>query len=535
MATILVVDDRLENRQLLTSLLGYQGHRLREAADGAEALATVRTERPDLIITDILMPVMDGYEFVRQLRADPVHARTPVIFYTSTYLEHEASTLARKCGVAHLLTKPMEPAAVLRTVEHALGFPAPPFPPTPHHEIDREHLRLLTNTLSEKVKELELSNRAKDRFLATLSHELRTPLTPVVLAVSELRDNPTTPADLQPVLDMIRRNVELETRLIDDLLDISQITHGKMRLDLQTVDLHASIRQTLEICRSEFDAGTFRLVLDLAAAAHHVRADPPRLQQVLWNVLKNALKFTPAGGTITIRSSNQPASQSGPDGHDVKVAISDDGIGIEPETLPRIFRAFEQGEAARDGRCGGLGLGLAISRSVVEKHGGRLSAASAGTGRGATFILELATVPAPVVPHPDLPPAPGTGPAHRSLRILLVEDHKDTLRFLASILGQRQHAVRTAATLSAARQLAASEGFDLIISDIELPDGSGLELLHSIATERSIPAIAMSGNGSKEDLRMSEAAGFAEHLTKPIDIRILEGAIQRAVVVCTAD
>jgi CheY-like chemotaxis protein len=530
MATILVVDDQPENRQLLTTLLGYRGHRLREATNGAEALETVRAERPDLIITDLLMPTMDGYEFVRQVRADPVLAQTRVIFYTAAYHEREAAALARKCGVTHLLTKPMEPAAVFRMVEDALGCAAPPFPPPALHEIDREHLRLLTDTLSEKVKELELSNRAKDQFLATLSHELRTPLTPVALAVSELRYNPTTPADLQPILDMIRRNVDLETRLIDDLLDISLITCGKLRLDLQMVDVHVAIRQTLEICRSEFDAGAFRLVLDLAAAAHHVRGDPARLQQVFRNVVKNALKFTPARGTITIRSSNQSARTSGSAGPDLVVAISDDGIGIGPETLPVIFRAFEQGEAGLKGRRGGLGLGLTISRSVIEEHGGRLSAVSAGTGHGATFILELATVPAPVDAAAESPPAKGDLPALRPLRILLVEDHSDTLRFLALLLGQRRHLVRTATTLKSARELAASEGFDLLISDIELPDGTGLELMHGIGAERSIPGIAMSGHGSKEDLRKSEAAGFAEHLIKPIDIRILEGAIQRATM-----
>ena len=206
--------------------------------------------------------------------------------------------------------------------------------------------------------------------------------------------------------------------------------------------------------------------------------------------------------------------------------MSDTGIGIAPEDLPRIFNAFEQGSATLRRRYGGLGLGLAISRSVIEAHGGRLTAASAGTGRGSTFTFELATIARPTPALAPPPPAPDEPAPPRALRILLVEDNKETLKFLVAILG-RLHTVRPAADLSSALELAAGEEFDLVLSDIELPDGSGLELMHELRKTRATPGIAMSGFGSDEDVRSSRSAGFAEHLTKPINYRTLEEAIRR--------
>ena len=396
--------------------------------------------------------------------------------------------------------------------------------------VDITERKRVEQELSRRAQELhrakeaaEAANRAKDQFLAVLSHELRTPLTPVLLAVSALLDDPDTDADLLPTFSMIRRQVELEARLIDDLLDVTLIAQGKMRLKRETVDAHASIHQSLNLCRGDLDAGRFQLALDLSAAAHHVAADPVRLQQVFGNLLKNAIKFTPMGGTIALRSRNQPGP--GPDGPHLIIEICDSGIGIAPEVLPRIFRAFEQGEAPLRRRFGGLGLGLAISRSVVEAHGGRLSAVSAGQGRGTTLILELATVPEPVA----APPAPDAAPPLRPLKILLVEDNPDTLRTLARLLSQQRHTVRAVARLSSAREAAAEGDFDLVLSDIELPDGTGLELMRELGRGRGVPGIAFSGFGSEEDIRQSQAAGFAAHLIKPIDARTLEATIARIV------
>lgn len=372
--------------------------------------------------------------------------------------------------------------------------------------------------------EAEAANRAKDRFLATLSHELRTPLSPILATVAALLERPETPESLRPALEMIRRNVNLEARLIDDLLDLTRVRGGKLHLKRDVVDAHELIHRVAEICRDDARAAGLDLVLDLAARRHDVDADPIRLQQVLWNLLKNAIKFTPAGGAVTIRTRDAGASP-GAAGM-LGIDVSDTGLGIEAEVLPRIFDMFEQGGAEAARRSGGLGLGLAISRSIVEQHGGRLTAASAGARRGATFTVEIpaaagpATVPT-IEPITDAEPA-----ARRPLRILLVDDNEDTRRSLAELLARRGHVVRPAEGVESALRLAADAEFDLLISDIEMVDGTGLQLVRALSSTHPMSAIALSGFGSSDDLELSRSAGFALHLMKPVDLPALEAAIE---------
>ncbi|AGA30469.1 hybrid sensor histidine kinase/response regulator [Singulisphaera acidiphila] len=378
--------------------------------------------------------------------------------------------------------------------------------------------------LQEAKEAAESASRAKDQFLAMLSHELRTPLTPVLLMATAMLEEPDIPAEIRTMLELTRRNVQLEARLIDDLLDITRISRGKLDLNRENVNAHALIQQALEICRDDIRANELQLSLELAAGEHHVDGDPARLQQVFWNLIKNAVKFTPRGGSLTIRSFHADPFPNTTAARFI-VEVSDTGIGIEPHTLPKIFDAFEQGDSATRRRFGGLGLGLAISRSVVTAHGGRLSAFSAGKDQGANFTLELATVPAlaPVTQAPA--PSLRTGSTHRPLKILLVEDNKETLRYLSWILAQHQHKVYTADCMWGALEVAQEDTFDLVISDIELPDGSGLELMQRLGGGLEFPGIALSGFGSEDDVQMSKAAGFSEHLTKPVDFLKLEETI----------
>jgi PAS domain S-box-containing protein len=363
----------------------------------------------------------------------------------------------------------------------------------------------------------ETAGRAKDQFLAMLSHELRTPLTPVLLAVTAMLNEMHEPTEERTFLEMIRHNIELEARLIDDLLDVMRIIRGKMTFQFEDADVHALIGRTLSICRSEIHAKGLRVRTDLEAAEYFIRADPARIQQVLWNLLKNAVKFTPEGGTIHLRTRS--------DAGRLQVEVSDTGRGIEPEMLGRIFNAFEQAEDEVTRQFGGLGLGLAISRSIVEAHDGSLNAASAGRNRGATFTVDLPVV----VPAAGSAEAAQPGPPsaiRRDLRILLVEDDPMTARIMARLLRQQGHSVTTANTYRDA--LAASESaHDLVISDIGLPDGSGLELMRRVSALRRVPAIALTGFGMEDDVRRCHEAGFAAHLTKPIDFTKLDILIQQ--------
>jgi signal transduction histidine kinase/CheY-like chemotaxis protein len=403
---------------------------------------------------------------------------------------------------------------------------------TEHKRAEHERARMVREQAARA--EAEAANRAKDRFLATLSHELRTPLTPVLATVTALLGESSTPIMYRTILDMIRRNIVLEARLIDDLLDISRISRGKLHLKRQTIDAHELVDQVLAICRDEFTQAQLRLELDIAASRHVVDADPIRLQQVLWNLLKNAIKFTPAGGTVTVRSRNRGTISPDDTRSNLVIEVSDTGIGIEPEILPRIFDIFEQGGISATRQYGGLGLGLTISRWIAEQHGGRLVAASAGAGYGATFTFEMPAMPAFREGEAQAEPFALTRTPQgistssiRPLKILLVEDNRDTLNYLCKILTHRGHTVRTANNLAAALKVAAEADFELLISDIELPDGSGLELMWTLRAQRQVPAIALSGYGSADDLELSRSAGFAEHLIKPIDIHRLDQAIQQ--------
>jgi PAS domain S-box-containing protein len=373
-------------------------------------------------------------------------------------------------------------------------------------------------------EEAEAANRAKDRFLAVLSHELRTPLTPVLAEVSAMLEDPDTPQSVRPVLEMTRRNVELEARLIDDLLDLNRIIQGKLRLNREVVDCHQLVIEALEICRGGIEEAGLHVELELKAARHHVEADAARLQQIIWNLIKNAVKFTPRGGFIAIRTIDQ--------GEGMIVEVADTGVGIDAEVLHSIFDAFEQGGTSITQQFGGLGLGLAISRSLAEAHGGHLTASSPGKNQGATFTLELPkaeTAPSSQSLKTSTPVVDEPGEEKESLRILLVEDNADTLRVMARLLGRRGHRVTTADGITAALKAAKEAEFDLLISDLGLPDGNGLDLIRLIREDqtRTFPGIALSGFGMDEDVRRSREAGFAEHLIKPIDFTSLDQAIRR--------
>ncbi|HKV10901.1 MAG TPA: ATP-binding protein [Thermoanaerobaculia bacterium] len=387
--------------------------------------------------------------------------------------------------------------------------------------------------LRQAHREAHAANEAKDRFLATLSHELRTPLTPVLAMVASLEEDPRVPGEIRSSLAMVRRNVELEARLIDDLLDLTRIARGKLGLNRRATDARQVIEHAVETARRDIEAKGLRLVTDLASGDRSVWADAPRLTQVLWNLLSNAVKFTPPGGEIAVRS----RVEGGGAGEELVIEVTDTGIGIEPDVLPRIFDAFEQADRRITRHFGGLGLGLALSRALVELHGGRLTAASDGRGTGATFEvrLPLGGVQIDLDDSGSLfarvPPSPPVAPEARPLRLLFVEDHPDTAETVSELLRMMGHDVSVAGTvaqaLDVARGGAADGGFDLVVSDLGLPDGSGQDLMRELVRLYGVPGIAVSGYGMEEDVRKSREAGFSLHLTKPVTPQMLRDAIQQ--------
>lgn len=364
--------------------------------------------------------------------------------------------------------------------------------------------------LAKAHAEAEAANRAKDDFLAVLSHELRTPLTPALMAVSDLESAPPADPDaLRASLALIRRNIELEARLVDDLLDLTRISRGKLRIASMPVDLHTTLGDALAVVEPVLREKRIVATCELAAARHLIRGDAARLAQVFSNVLTNAAKFTPDEGRVSIRSMNLENGA-------VRVEVSDTGIGIAPELLAKVFEPFRQEEPGTTRRFGGLGLGLSVAKSLVEAHGGTIEAHSAGRNCGATVAVTLPTLAATSLVAAETTVAAAPSEAARALRVLLVEDHEDTRHVLERLIKRAGHRVTSANSVAQARQALTADTFDLLLSDLGLPDGSGLEVIATLRERSEIPAVAMSGYGMNADLERTRASGFTEHVIKPV-------------------
>ena len=380
--------------------------------------------------------------------------------------------------------------------------------------------------LLETKRIAESASRAKDHFLAVLSHELRTPLTPVLASVSGLLDGsePLSPS-VRNSMQVIQRNVELQARLVDDLLDLTRISRGKLAVDRQQVDAHDLIRNTIESFAPQMRDKSIHLKLELGATQTTLMADSARVQQILWNLLSNAVKFTPNGGTIGIATIDESYQDAVPV---IAIRVSDNGVGIEPESIGRIFAAFEQANDAIHRRFGGLGLGLSISQSLAKAHGGDLEVKSDGKGKGSTFRLRLPAIACADDRVAAAPPKP-LDVRVAPQRILLVEDHADSAKVIKALLQKDGHSVRIAGGVVAGLQAAGTDEFDVLITDIGLPDGSGLDLLRMFRKQHPrIVAVCMSGFGSQEDQKASRDAGALCHLVKPVTIQRLREAVRIA-------
>jgi signal transduction histidine kinase len=496
-ARILLVDENAANRALLAAMLRPLQALLLEARGLDEAMRLGERERAALAILDdeALLPqlsplpsivLVDGADVARQARA-------------------------YQLGAADVLERPVD-ADKLRA---------------------RARLLLRLHAAEAAARDAERASRDKDELLAMVSHELRTPLNAIV-GWAEVLLNGKVPAErLQHGLDTIARNARLQARLVEDLLDTSRIMAGKLTLTRAPVDLALVARRAAETVAPMATVKNVALEVVIEAGEHELLGDAARLQQVLWNVLSNAVKFSPPNTHVELTLERRDES--------FELVVRDNGVGIAPELLPHVFERFRQGEAGGTRRHGGLGLGLAIARRIVELHGGTIAAASDGPNRGATFTLTLpATVrdeaaPRAVItgeassrhtrPMPTVMPPP---PARLAgLRVLFVDDEPDARELLTMVLADAGAEVRTASSAAEALDLLGGERFDVMVSDIGMPGEDGYSLMRKVARRGEVPGIALSAFSSVQDRERALDAGFVTHLAKPLDAVALIDFVHR--------
>jgi signal transduction histidine kinase len=515
---ILVVDDNEPARYTKARILRDAGYEVIEAATGDEALRLVAERAPRLVLLDVNLPGVDGWEVCRRLKADPATASVAVLQVSATHVREEDTVRALEGGADASLTEPIEPAVLVATVRALLRA-----------RLAEDALRdALAREQITRVA-AEAANRTKDEFLATLSHELRSPLGVILTWVTLLRSGRIDDAGRMRAYEAIERNTRHQAKLIEDLLDVSRIISGKMRLDVGVVDLVEVVDAAREGVRHAADAKSIQLAVLPAGAVGPVSGDANRLQQVIWNLLSNAVKFTPRGGQVTI-GVDRVHSQA-------RIQVVDSGRGIDPAFLPHIFERFRQADASTTRSEGGLGLGLAIVRHLVELHGGTVGAESAGFGQGSTFTVRLpvravslpaaAALPARVLrPTPPAAPLPDVNGVH----VLVLDDEPDAREAVAAVLEGCGAHVTAVATVREALAAVERGETQVVVSDIAMPseDGYGfITQLRTLAGDRggTLPVIALTAHAGVHERQRILAAGFDEFLAKPIEPRELAGVV----------
>jgi len=550
---ILIVDDSPEDRELYRRLLGQdpaQEYELLEAEMGEQGLEMAGREHPDCLLLDYRLPDMDGLEFLERLLRDGL---VPVIVLTGQGSEAVA-VQAMKGGAQDYLLKgaisrqelrravqnAVEKVALRRKVEERTAELADANDALQTMYGEQEELvRQRTAELSramvreqEARKQAEEANRIKDEFLATLSHELRTPLNAILGWAQVLRTGKVDPETTGRALEAVERNARAQAQLISDLLDVSRIITGKLRLELRPVELPRIIDAALDSVRPAADAKGIRILLTLDHNAGPLVGDPDRLQQVAWNLLSNAIKFTPQGGSVEVRLGQREGQ--------AEIAVEDSGAGIRPDFVPYVFDRFRQAESSTTRMHGGLGLGLSIVRHLVELHGGTVAVESRGEGQGATFTVRLPIrlgveggalgnlgglpgVPAERRRHPgeDVPDLMSSQ-LLAGLHVLLLDDEADTRDLLVTALEQCGAQVTAVPNVPDALAALDRERPDVLISDIGVPGEDGYSLIRklrarSAETGGNVPAAALTAYARSEDRIRALAAGFQAHLAKPID------------------
>ncbi len=536
LVNILIVDDEPKNLMVLETVLDDPGYRLVRAASGEQALLALMADEFAVLVLDVRMPGMTGFELAQMVKERKKTARVPIIFLTAYYNEDQHILEGYGSGAVDYLHKPVN-APVLRSKVavfaelHRKGRALELANIALESEVAerrRAEARLsdLNATLDRRVTErtdallasdaqLRDANRRKDEFLATLAHELRNPLAPVRNAVQVLRLQGQTSPEVQWASEMIERQVQAMSRLIDDLMDVSRINQGRIELRRERVELAHVLQDAVETSRPIIDEYGHQLELTLPPPGLPLDADATRLAQAFMNLLNNAAKYTDRGGRIKVGVRKENG--------DVLVTVSDTGIGLAADRLESVFEMFSQVETALARSRGGLGIGLSLTQRLIEMHGGSVKARSPGLGRGSEFVvrLPLASRPAEEAEAGSDPQAPATIAApDAELRILVADDNQDAADTLAMLLQLMGHSVRQAPDGEAAVRMAADFNPHVVLLDIGMPKLNGYEACRQIRAQpgaREMTLVAVTGWGQADDRRKSHEAGFDQHLVKPVD------------------
>ena len=540
---ILVVDDRDENLMAVEAVLNDPGYRLVRAKSGREALKEVLDQDFALILLDVVMPGVDGYETATLIRERPRSRQTPIIFLTANDWGAQHVFRGYTVGAVDYLVKPV-PADVLRskvavfvelfnrqealrsgqemleqriaerTRELEEANVALSAEIEGRTKIEEERVQLLLREQAARV-EAERANRVKDEFLATLSHELRTPLNAIMGWAHVLGQSAQDRDTVNRAATVIRQNATAQSQLIDDILDVSRIVGGKLVLDTKLVNVHKIIDDAIDSLAPAAAAKSIEVVRTLDREIN-VIGDCDRLQQVVWNLVSNALKFTPKGGRVDVSLSER--------GGEAQIEVIDSGIGIKAEFLPYVFDRFRQADSSMSRRHSGLGLGMAIVRHLVELHGGTVSVESEGENRGTTFRLLLArhTGAAPEIADQPVRSTPEytveTELEHLSgVHVLIVEDDTDSRNVLAVLLQRLGALVEAVPSAQEALDRVRHRRPDVMVSDIGMPDEDGYSLMRRVRElAGDLPAIALTAYARKQDADEAIASGYNRHLPKPV-------------------
>ncbi|MGF9693815.1 response regulator [Rhizobium sp. 0TCS1.26] len=502
--TFLLVDDLEENLLSLEALLRRDDLKLLKARSGDQALELLLEHDVALALIDVQMPGLNGFELAELLRGNERTRRVPIIFVTAGSTDSKRRFQGYEAGAVDFIQKPIE-ADILRSKADVF------------FELYRQRQQIAAqrDELQLQAEALKDADRRKDEFLATLAHELRNPLAPLRNGLDILRRSPDgeNASDIREMMD--RQLVHL-VRLIDDLLDVSRVSQGKIELRKEPIMLADVIRSAVEASRPSIDSAGHSLTVDVADDQLYVDGDQVRLSQAISNLLNNAAKYTPPKGRINLAVNLQ--------GETAVIAVSDNGFGIPPDMQSKVFHLFTQIDDHLQKAQGGLGIGLALVKQLIELHGGTVTAYSAGQGRGSTFTIRLPVIASPRLAETAETTTP-TGPLRHSLRVLVVEDNPiiaDTLGMLLEDIGHQFEAVHDGRqALDAARHYRP----DVILLDIGLPGMDGYEVCRALRNDpefEKTTIIAQTGWGQSRDKDLASEAGFDFHLTKPVPLEHLQ-------------